>query len=97
LQEFYVTVTQKVSRPLSSTVAAQVISDLGAWQVHKPTVEDVLSAIQLQIRYRTSFWDAMILHGAVRLNCQLLWSEDFNPGQIYQQVRVENPFVSWLV
>jgi predicted nucleic acid-binding protein len=92
LQEFYVTVTQKVAKPLSTTAASQIISDLGSWQVHRPDVEDVLRAIQIQTRYKTSFWDAMILQSAAQLECEILWSEDLNPGQWYGQVRVVNPF-----
>jgi hypothetical protein len=35
LQEFYVNVTEKVAQPLSSREAAQIVSDLSAWQVHR--------------------------------------------------------------
>lgn len=92
LQEFYVNVTEKVSKPLSSEVAAQIVSDLSAWQVHRPGAQDVLEAIRLQHRYRMSFWDAMIVTSAMQLGCTTLWSEDLNPGQVYDQVRVATPF-----
>jgi len=92
LQEFYVNVTEKVSKPLSSEVAAQIVSDLSAWQVHRPGAEDVLEAIRLQQRYHMSFWDAMIITSAMALGCTTLWSEDLNPGQVYDQVRVATPF-----
>ena len=42
LQEFYVTVTRKVSRPLPIEEAAEIVRDLSFWQVHSPTAEDVL-------------------------------------------------------
>jgi predicted nucleic acid-binding protein len=93
LQEFYVTVTQKVKRPLSPQTTAQIIQDLQVWHMHTPKPEDVLSAIQLQTRYQISFWDAMIIQSAVQLKCSTLWSEDFNAGQIFLGVSVENPFV----
>jgi len=32
LQEFYVTVTRKVARPLAADVAAEVVADLAAWR-----------------------------------------------------------------
>ena len=94
LQEFYVNVTQKVAKPLSAEVAAQIIADLSVWEVHCPRVEDVLNAVRLQKRYQTSFWDAMILASAVQLGCQVLWSEDLNPGQTYDRVEVQNPFLA---
>ena len=92
LQEFYVNVTQKVARPLTSDVAAQIIADLAVWQVHCPGVEDVLDAIRLQVRYQMSFGDAMIVASAIQLDCQTIWSEDLNPGQVYGAVTVMNPF-----
>ena len=92
LQEFYVNVTQKVAKPLSAEVAAQIIADLSVWEVHCPRVEDILNAVRLQQRYQISFWDAMILASAVQLGCQILWSEDLNPGQVYDQVEVKSPF-----
>ena len=93
LQEFYVNVTQKVPEPLAPEVATQVIADLSTWQVHQPGVKDVLDAITLQSRHRLSFWDAMILASAMALGCEILWSEDLNPGQTYATVVVNNPFV----
>jgi predicted nucleic acid-binding protein len=93
LQEFFVTITRKVAQPMPADQVAQIISDLGHWKVHTPTVEDVLTAIALQQRYRLSFWDAMILTSAERLECGVVWSEDLNPGQSYTTVKVLNPFV----
>jgi predicted nucleic acid-binding protein len=92
LQEFYVNVTQKVAKPLPTEAAAQIVADLSVWEVHRPGTEDVLDAIRLQKRYQIAFWDAMILVSALRLGCQVLWSEDLNPGQVYDQVEVQSPF-----
>ncbi len=92
LQEFYVYVTQKVAKPLTSEAASQIIAELAVWQIHKPGVEEVLDAIRIQDRYQISFWDAMIVASALHLGCETLWSEDLNPGQAYEQVVVTNPF-----
>ena len=92
LQEFYVVATQKMKKPLSPQMAAQIIVDLEVWRIHAPQVHDVLNAIELQQRYQISFWDAMIVNSALALDCTTLWSEDLNHLQIYQQVQVQNPF-----
>lgn len=92
LQEFYVNVTQKVPRPLLPDTAAQIISDLSVWQIHRPGAQDVLDAIGMQQTYQLSFWDSMIVVSATQLGCGTLWSEDLNPGQTYDQVTVANPF-----
>jgi predicted nucleic acid-binding protein len=93
LQEFFVTITRKVPKPLPPQHAAQIIADLSVWRIHSPTAEDVIQAIDLQTRYQTSFWDSMILQSARRLNCKTVWSEDLSAGQMYYTVQVENPFV----
>lgn len=92
LQEFYVTVTQKVARPLAPDIAARIIADLSVWQIHRPGVEDILDAIRLQDRYQISFWEAMIVASAIQLDCERIWSEDLNPGQVYGAVTVMSPF-----
>lgn len=92
LQEFYVTVTQRVSRPLTPEGASQIIEYLSNWRVHAPDPRDVLDAIRIQRNCAISFWDAMIVHSAQVLDCGVLWSEDLNPGHYYGQVKVMNPF-----
>ena len=94
LQEFYVTVTRKVRQPLALEVARQQVEDLGQWLAHSPTVKDVVEAIHLQQRAKISFWDAMLLISAQKLNCGVLWSEDLNPGQIIGGVTIQNPFAA---
>jgi predicted nucleic acid-binding protein len=92
LQEFYVTITKKVSRPLSSDETARIIADLAVWEVHCPRVDNVLDAIGIRETHKISFWDAMIVASATHLGCQVLWSEDLNPGQFFSQLEVQNPF-----
>lgn len=92
LQEFYVNVTGKLAKPLPPDTASRIVAHLSAWDVHRPSINDVLHAIQLQQRYQVSFWDAMVLTSALQLGCHTLWSEDLNPGQRYGRVTVMNPF-----
>lgn len=92
LQEFYVNITRKVAKPLASEVASQIIAELGVWEVHRPGTDEVLDAIAIHDRYQISFWDAMIVVSASHMGCETLWSEDLNPGQVYDRVVVANPF-----
>ena len=92
LQEFYVNITRKVAKPLDIPAVLQIISDLSHWRVHVPGVADLLEAIRIQQRNQISFWDAMIVASAVQLGCGVIWSEDLNAGQVYEGVRVVNPF-----
>jgi predicted nucleic acid-binding protein len=91
-QEFYATVTTKIKQPLSSDVASQVISSYSVWKVHATNVNDVLDSINIQQRYGISIWDALIVNSASQSGCAILWTEDLNDGQIYEGVRIQNPF-----
>lgn len=92
LQEFFVTITRKVAKPLSTAQASQIVASLGTWRVHSPGVNDVQEAIAIQDRYGISFWDAMIIRSAVCLGCSTVWSEDLNTSQRYESAIVANPF-----
>ena len=92
LQEFYVTITRKVPRPVDPADARLMVLNLSRWMVHAPTVDDVLGAIDAQTRLGLSFWDAMIVHSAARLGCRRLYTEDLSDGQLYMGVVAANPF-----
>lgn len=77
---------------MPSEEAEAQVARLSVWTVHIPTSEDVLSAVRLYRTQQLSFWDAMILTGAARLGCEVVWSEDLNADQKIAGVRVQNPF-----
>lgn len=90
LQELYVNLTRKLRLP--SADATAIVKELTQWSVYAPAPDDVLSAIRLHDRSKISFWDAMILRSASRMDCRTLWSEDLNEGQTYAGVTVRSPF-----
>ena len=92
LQEFYVTTTRKLAKPLTATEAVQIISDLSLWHIHQPQVEDILSAVQIQQRHQLSFWDSLIVRSANQLGCKVIWTEDLNSGQMMEGCEIQTPF-----
>ena len=92
LQEFFVTVTRKIAKPLDAETAKAIVADLSRWYLHVPAAHDVLAAIGIHQRTGISFWDAMIVRSAAEIGCIVLYSEDLNAGQEYSGVSVENPF-----
>jgi len=94
LQEFYVNITAKVQRPLDPETARQRVEDLSYWIIHSPTADDVVAAIRLQQTARLSFWDALVIVSALRLECRVLWSEDLNRGQTIDGLAISNPFTT---
>jgi predicted nucleic acid-binding protein len=92
LQEFFVTVTRKVARPLPAQDALSRIRELAVWSVFTPTTDDVIAAIGLHTQARISVWDAMIVVAAAESGCDVLWTEDLTDGQVLRGVRIQNPF-----
>jgi predicted nucleic acid-binding protein len=45
------------------------------------------------MRYKTSFWDALILQAAEDAGASILYSEDFEAGQRYGAIQVVNPLL----
>jgi predicted nucleic acid-binding protein len=92
LQEFYVTVTRKASRPLSAAQALDWIEQFAAFPCQDIDHQLVRIAIERSERYRISYWDAAILAAAEALGINTVYSEDLNDGQKYGRVSVVNPF-----
>ena len=61
-------------------------------QVVQLTPVLIRRGIELRELYKVQFWDAQIIATAEQPKCDVLFSEDLNPGQLYAGVRVENPF-----
>ncbi len=93
LQEFFVNLTRKTSAPPPAGAAKRIIQNYLAWPVVVNDGRAILEAIDLQGRFRLSFWDALIVQAALSAGCATLLSEDLNPGQQYESLRVVNPFL----
>jgi predicted nucleic acid-binding protein len=92
LQEFFVTVVKKASRPLSAEQALEWIEQWSAFPCQPVDHQLVRIAIERSERYTISYWDAAILAAAEALGAHTVYSEDLNHGQKYGRVRVVNPF-----
>ena len=53
----------------------------------------VKNAIEISVRYQTSYWDGAILAAAESISVPRLYSEDLNHGQLYGSVEAFNPFL----
>lgn len=89
MQEFYVAATSKLGAdPL---LTKDILRSLERFEtvVVSPTL--IKEAIDCSIINRLSFWDALIVVSAESAQCEVLWTEDLNHGQIIRGVRIENP------
>jgi predicted nucleic acid-binding protein len=92
LQEFFVNITKKVSKPLNINTAKDIIKDLLKWDVVMIDGESLLEAVEIHIRHQYSLWDSMILKAAQKGGAVLLLSEDLIHGQTVDGVKIKNPF-----
>jgi predicted nucleic acid-binding protein len=97
LQEFFVTVAKKASRPLTAAQAFEWIEQWTAFPCQPIDHQLVRIAIEQSERYAISYWDAAILVAAEALGAHTVYSEDLNDGQQYGRVRVINPFSRYLI
>lgn len=92
LQEFFVTVVKKSSRPLSAVQALEWIEQWRVFPCQPIDHQLVRIAIERSARYAISYWDAAILAAAEALGAHTVYSEDLSGGQRYGRLRVVNPF-----
>lgn len=91
LQELCVSLHRKAGHPLPPEEIRPLIKDYLSWEVVVNSAESILQALELETRYRISFWDALILSAAEAAGATVLYSEDFAAGQRYGPVQVLNP------
>lgn len=94
LQEFYVTVTQKLAEPVELDAAYQAVRDLATLPLVQVDPQLVLAGIQRSQRDRLSFWDALIVQAAIEGGAEVLITEDLQHGRKFDGLVVQNPFRS---
>lgn len=93
MQEFYVTVTRKLEKPLSPDVAMAFLDKISLFPSPPTDYGLIGEAIRNSVKYRVSYWDAAIIAAAECLRARTLYSEDLNHGQKYGSVTAINPFL----
>lgn len=91
LQEFYVTVTRNIPRPIPKQSARLVVNNYAVWCVDT-TPADISVAFQIEDASKIGFWDALIVASALKSGAARILSEDLNAGQAISGIRIENPF-----
>ena len=90
LQEFFVTVTRKMG--VAPLQAKRILHTFRHMETVLIDSEDINRAIDGSVVWQISFWDALVLTAARKARCAVLYSADLNDGQLYDSVRVVNPF-----
>ncbi len=93
LSELFVTITQKVKRPMTAEDAKKELLLLSAMPTVDIDATLAVEAVTLKQRWQLSYWDALILAAAGRAQCRVVYSEDLSEGQSYGSLTVRNPLV----
>ncbi|HEY3352716.1 MAG TPA: PIN domain-containing protein [Polyangia bacterium] len=92
LQEYFVVAVKKLG--LAPERARRRVEALAQLDLVLVQPELILGAIDLSRLHDLSFWDALVVRCAAAAGCARLLTQDLNPGQLIQGVRVENPFAA---
>ncbi|MFW6415451.1 MAG: PIN domain nuclease, partial [Thermodesulfobacteriota bacterium] len=85
-------VTKKIKEPFSPEAALEIIETLNPLSAVEMDHMLVVKAINIHMQYNISYRDGLILTAAERAGCSILLSEDLKEGEIYNGIRVQNPF-----
>ena len=92
LNEYYVTVTRRLTPGLTHTEARTDIEDLFAWNPEPIDTAIIQRALGLSETVPISYWDALIVAAAQQVGCTHLLTEDLTDGQRIDTVTVISPF-----
>ena len=95
LQEFYYQSTRPSRRwAITHEQALRFIESINSFHIQPITVELFRDAVSISWRFGLSYWDGTILAAARSVGCDAVYTEDLNPEQDYDGIRVINPFAA---
>lgn len=94
LQELYSVLTRKMQPVLSESQVQSIVRDLVAWRPLPIDMAILERAWLLQGSFSLSWWDALIVAAAQTSKCGVLLTEDLQHGQVFDTVRVIDPFAT---
>lgn len=93
LQELCINLRRKAGNPLPVDEVRLLLRDYLAWEVVTNSPDSVLRALDIELRFKISFWDALIIDAAEAAGASVLYSEDLSAGQRFGAIRVVNPLL----
>lgn len=93
LEELCIHLCLNAANPLPVEEVSLMVRDYSTWEVVAKTPASVIDALEIVMRYKVPFWDALILEAAGRSGASVLYSGRLAAGQRYGAFQVVNPFV----
>jgi len=94
VQEFYNVAYRRFPEPMHLEQSEQFLSSVlrPLWTIHSSPAL-CIRALQILERFRVQWYDALIVAGALSAGCGILYSEDFQNGQKFDDLEIRNPFL----
>jgi predicted nucleic acid-binding protein len=92
VQEFYVNATGKLKKVIPEEKVSVVVELLLGRPLVLTTLALFRVAVRLRERYQIGYYDAAIVAAARELGARVLYSQDLSHEQVYEGIRVVNPF-----
>ena len=94
VQEFFNVALRQFAEPMSGADAEQYLATTFHPLLAVHSSHGLYSqALQLATTYSIPWYDSLIVASAIEGRCGLLYSEDFQHGQRFGRLRIENPFL----
>ena len=93
VQEFFNVALRRFGHPMAHADAEQYLGTVfrPLLAIHS-SVTLYQEALALFHRYRLGWYDSLLLAAAQASDCEIFYSEDFQHGQKFGKLRIENPF-----
>ena len=94
VQEFFNVAYRRFPEPMHLEQSEQFLSSVlrPLWAVYSSPAL-CLRALQSLERFRVQWYDALIVASAQEAKCGILYSEDFQNGQRFDDLEIRNPFL----
>jgi predicted nucleic acid-binding protein len=94
VQEFFNVAYRRFPKPMQLDQAEQFLTSVlrPLWTVYSSPAL-CLRALQILERFRLPWYDAVIVAAALEAKCGILYSEDFQNGQKFNDLEIRNPFL----
>lgn len=93
-QEFFNVACRKFPLQMNEAAAEEYLHlVLAAFHWVPSEISTLSSALTLRTRYKLPWYDSLIVAAALQAECRILYSEDFQAGQVFEgTLTVVNPF-----
>ncbi len=94
IQEFLNVSTKKSKVPMSFSDCHKYLDNVLSPLCEIFTTIDLYhGALEIMERWQYSFYDSLVIAGAIQADCEILYSEDLQHNQKIQSLKVINPFI----